>query len=433
MSFDPVYREPLDYVQLPVMYPAQARFPDPRVEDLPRAVEEALTLGGILDRVRSGSRVAVAVGSRGVARIPELARLVMQALRRVGAEPFVIPAMGSHGGATAEGQRQVLADLGVTEASVDAPIVSSMEVVELGRLAGDVPVCMDRAAYEADATVLINRVKPHTDFRGAVESGLAKMCVIGLGKVRTAEAIHAHGPTGLRGLIPQAARIVVERGRVIGGIATVENAYHEVAEVVGVPGEEIGGPVEAALLERARELMPALPFDQIDVLIVDEMGKDVSGTGMDTNIIGRMAIPGVPEPQRPLVKVIVALALTKATHGNAVGLGLADVITERLLNQIDWTVTRVNQITSGILALWRGKLPWVAPNDRAAIRLALRLCDRPDSEKARVVRIRNTLALDRLWISEALLEEARSRPDVSLGDAPVAWGFDGEGMLGGAL
>ncbi len=429
MSFDPVVREAFDHIPLPVMYPARVQFPAPEVRDLAEAVNEALRAGGILDRIRPGMRVAIGVGSRGVARIPELTRIVVEAVRRAGAEPFVIPAMGSHGGATAEGQRQVLADLGVTEESVGAPIRSSMDVVELDRLPQGVPVCMDRNAYEADATILINRVKLHTDFRGDTESGLAKMCAIGLGKRRTAEAIHAYGPNGLRDLIPPAARIVVERGRVIGGIATIENAYHGVAEVVGVPPEEIAGPVEQALLQRSKELMAVLPFDHLDVLVVDEMGKDISGTGMDTNIIGRMLIPGVPEPERPQINAIVTLGLTEATHGNAVGYGLADVITERFLREINWQITRVNALTAGILSLWRGKLPWVAPDDRAAIRLALRLCGRPDPENAQVMRIRNTLALDQVWISQALVDAARAMPNVTVGDAPMEWTFDADGRL----
>lgn len=429
MLSDHVLRDSLDHVALPVMYPARLLFPAPEVRDLTAAAHEALRAGGILGRVRPGMRVAVGVGSRGVARISELTRAVVGALRQLGAEPFVIPAMGSHGGATAEGQQRVLADLGVTEESVGAPIVSSMEVVELGHLPQGVPICMDRHAYEADGTILINRIKPHTDFHGPIESGLAKMCVIGLGKVQTAEAIHAHGPNGLRDLIPPAARIVVERGRILGGLATIENAYHRVAEVVGIPAEEIAGPVEQALLARARELMPALPFDHLDVLVVDEMGKDISGAGMDTNIIGRMLLPGVPEPERPQINAIVVLGLTEATHGNAVGLGLADVTTQRLLSQVDWQITHVNGLTAGIMSLWRGKLPWVAPDDRTAIRLALRLCGRPDPENAQVMRIRNTLALDQVWISCSLVDAARKMPNIVVADSPVEWAFDTTGHL----
>ncbi len=429
MTFDPVLRQSFDHIPLPVMYPAEVRFAAPEVRDLALAVYESLQVSGILTQVKPGMRIAIGVGSRGVARIPELACATVNAVRQAGAEPFLIPAMGSHGGATSEGQRQVLADLGVTEDSVGAPIRTEMDVVELGRLPEGVPVCMDRNAYAADATILINRIKPHTDFHGPIESGLAKMCVIGLGKVPTAEALHMHGPDGLRDLIVPAARIVVERGRVLGGIASIENAYHGVAEIVGVPAVDIGGVVEQALLQRSRELMAALPFDHLDVLVVDEMGKDISGTGMDTNVIGRMFLPGVPEPARPQINAIATLSLTEATHGNAVGFGFADVVTERFFNQMDWRITRVNALTSGVLGLWRGKLPWVTPDDATAIRLALRLCGWPYPEKARMMRIRNTLSLSQVWISQALLDAARATPHVTVAEQPIEWAFDAAGRL----
>ncbi|MCD6290391.1 MAG: DUF2088 domain-containing protein [Anaerolineae bacterium] len=429
MPFDPVLRESFDHIQLPVMYPAWVRFPSPRVGDLNEAIREALHAGGILDDIQPGMRIAIAVGSRGIARLPEMIRTVVEAIRAVGADPFIIPAMGSHGGATAEGQREVLESLGVTEAAVHAPIVSSMEVVELGHLSANVPVYMDRHAHEADGTILLNRIKPHTDFHGPIESGLAKMSVIGLGKQRMAETIHAYGPNGLRDLIPQAARVVIEQGHILGGIAIIENAYHDVADVAGVPPDGIGGVAEQALLTQARELMPSLPFDHLDVLVVDEMGKDVSGTGLDTNIIGRMLTPGVPEPAHPQINVIALLGLTEATHGNALGYGLADVITERCLNQIDWEATRVNALTAGIMNVWRGKLPWVARDDGAAVRLALRLCGRPDTENAQVMRIRNTLDIEQVWISEALVSIAQEMEHVIVREEPVAWDFDAAGRL----
>jgi len=429
MQLDPILRVPLDHVPLPQMYPATVRFPADCVADIGAAVQDALTAGSILTRLRPGMRVAVAVGSRGVAEVADVVRAAVAALRHARVEPFIVPAMGSHGGATAQGQQEVLAELGITEEAVGAPIRASMEVVELARLPQGVPVCMDRHAYEADATLLVNRVKPHTDFRGPIESGLAKMCVIGLGKIRTAEAVHAHGPAGLRDLMPQAARLVVEKGRVIGGLAVLENAYHQVAEIVGVPPAGIGREAEAALLTRARALMPSLPFARLDVLLVEEMGKNVSGAGMDTNIIGRMWVPGMPEPERPQINAIVVLGLTEATRGNAAGLGLADVITARLLTAINWDDTLVNALTSGVVALWRMKIPWVAPDDAAAIRLALRLCGRPDPENALLVRIRNTLHLGEIWISEGLRPLARELPHVEVGDRPTPRRFLPDGRL----
>lgn len=429
MPYDPVMRLPIGDVPLPVMYPATVHFATDQVHDLTWAVADALASGGILGRVQPGMRVAVGVGSRGVAEIAAITRAAVGALRRAGAEPFIVPAMGSHGGATAEGQRGVLAELGVTEETVGAPIRTSMEVVELARLPEGPPVNMDRHAYEADATLVINRVKPHTDFHGSIESGLAKMCAIGLGKVRTAEAIHAHGPNGLRDLIPKAARIVVEKGRVIGGLAVLENAYHQVAEIAGVPPAGIGTEAESALQARAKSLMPSLPFAHLDVLVVDEMGKEISGTGMDTNVIGRMLLPGLPEPESPQINAIATLALTAESHGNGLGLGLADVIPERFLASVNWEITHVNTLTSGFLCLWRTKIPWIAPDDQKAIQLALRLCGRPDPENALVVRIRDTLHLDEIWVSKALLPLASALPHVEVGDRPVSWCFLPDGRL----
>jgi hypothetical protein len=429
MQFDPVMRLPLGDVPLPVMYPATVRFPAEHVADINASVQNALATGGILGRVRPGMRVAVGVGSRGVAEIVAITRAAVGALRHAGAVPFIVPAMGSHGGATAEGQHSLLAELGITEEAVGAPIYATMEVVELGRLPQGPPVNMDRYAYEADATLLINRIKPHTDFHGPIESGLAKMCAIGLGKTRTAEAIHAYGPSGLRDLMPLAARIVVEKGRVIGGLAVLENAYHQVAEIVGVPPEGIGMEIEITLQARAKALLPSLPFEQLDVLVVDEMGKNISGAGMDTGVIGRMWLAGMPEPPRPRINAIVTLSLTAESHGNAAGIGLADIITERYLATVNWNDTLVNAITSGVFALWRTKIPWVAPDDGTAIRLGLRLCGRPKPEDALLVRIHNTLCLDKIWISEALRPLARALHHVEVSDRSVPWRFLPDGRL----
>ena len=406
MQFDPVIRDLSRFprVAVPPLHPVAFNWPAPDAGDIGTAVHAALARCA-LPRITPGMRVALGVGSRGIHGLPAIVRAAVDALRAAGAQPFVIPAMGSHGGATGDGQRAVLRDLGVTDASAGCPIVSSMDTVALGEVNG-APARMDRNAYEADATLIINRVKPHTSFGGPIQSGLAKMCAIGLGKQPVAEAIHARGPDGLRGLIPPIARIVIARGRVLGGLAILENAAHQTAEVHGLTGEEIGGPAETALLERARALLPRIPFDQLDVLIVEEMGKNISGTGMDTNTIGRLFIPGIADPGHPQVNVIVALDLTTETGGNANGIGLADIVTEKLLAKVDWDAVRMNALTSGLLGLWRVKIPWVAVDEEQAIQLALRMCGRPDSLGARVARIRSTLSLGEMAISEALMPEA---------------------------
>lgn len=406
MQFDPVIRDLSRFprVDVPRLHPVAFDWPAPNAGDIGAAVRAALARCA-LPRVIPGMRIALGVGSRGIHRLPAIVRAAVETLRAAGAEPFIIPAMGSHGGATGEGQRAVLGDLGVTESSAGCPIIASMDTIALGAV-GDVVARMDRHAYEADATLVINRVKPHTSFAGPIQSGLAKMCAIGLGKQPMAEAIHARGPDGLRALIPPVARRIIERGRVLGGLAILENAAHQTAEIHGLTGEEIGGPAETALLARAQALLPRIPFERLDVLIVDEMGKNISGTGMDTNTIGRLFIPGVADPGHPQANVIVALDLTAETGGNANGIGLADIVTERLLAKVDWDAVRMNALTSGLLGLWRIKIPWVAVDEDQAIQLALRMCGRPDSLGARVARIRNTLSLSAMAISEALLPEA---------------------------
>ncbi len=395
-------------------------FPHPCVTDIPAAVARALdSLPGLPARVK-GKRVAITAGSRGISGMPVILASLVERLRGWGADPFLVPAMGSHAGATAEGQRAMLADLGITEASVGAPILSSMETVELGRLPNGMPVYMDHHAASADAIVIANRVKPHTDFAGPIESGLAKMTVIGLGKLQGANTVHRFGVHGLRDLLPEAARLVCARAPVIFGLATVENAYHEVAQIAAVPPEGIAGPQEEELLQLAYRLMPRFPFAEFDVLIVEEMGKNISGSGLDPKVIGRVKVFGVPDLAPCAIRAIAVLRLTEESHGNATGIGLADVTTERLYRQIDFDSTYLNCITSGITGIQRAALPVVAPTDRAAIETALRACGRPDVENARVVRIRNTLSLGEMDVSLPLLSAAL--PGASL--TPLGAVFD---------
>jgi hypothetical protein len=273
----------------------------------------------------------------------------------------------------------------------------------------------DAEAATADGIVLVNRVKPHTDFHGPVESGLAKILAIGLGKRLGAVAIHSAGPSGLRSRIPPVARAAAQARPVLGGLAVLENPHEDVAAIVGLAPQEIGGRGEETLLERARQLRPTLPFDQIDLLIVDEMGKDVSGTGMDTGVIGRMHVPGVPEPMQPLIKCIVVLSLTPVSHGNAAGIGLADIVTARMAAAVDWQATWTNAMTAGILGPGRGRLPIVGANDDAAVRLGRLMCGVPLEQPARVARIISTKHLGELYVSRTLLAEA-TRPLEVIGD-----------------
>lgn len=355
----------------------------------------------------SGKRVAITAGSRGVNRIGETIAAVVRRVRDYGGDPFIVPAMGSHGRATVEGQVELLAELGVTPESVGAPIEATMDVIELGRMPNGMPVYQDRIAAAADAIIVVNRVKPHTDFVGDIESGLSKMTVIGLGKRTLADTIHRYGTTGLRDVMPEAARFICKHSKIAMGLAVLENAYDEVAEFVGVAPEDIGGAREAELLARSRGMLARIPFDDIDVLIVDEMGKNISGAGLDTNIIGRMRIWNVPDRPRPSIRTIAVLDITRESHGNATGIGLADVTTRRLVEKADFEALYLNGITSGIGGIMRSVIPIVAPDDRAAIMVAMRCCGRPDTANARAIRIKNTLKIGEIDVSEPLFAEIK--------------------------
>lgn len=416
---------------LPKMARVRQHFDAPRLEDIPGAVAEQLRL--LEGKITPGMRVGITAGSRGVANIAVILKAIGDTVCRYGGQPFIIPAMGSHGGATAEGQVDLLAGYGVTEASTGMKIVSSMEVRQIGQLGTEEDpgpaVYMSATALDADGLIICNRVKPHTDFRGDIESGLAKITAIGLGKHQGAKTIHSFGTRGLAHWMPQAAQLMVRTANVLCGLASLENAYDETARVQAIPAAAIGTEQETALLREAQSLMASLPFDAIDVLIVDELGKNVSGTGMDTNIIGRMMINGVPEFARPNVRIIVVLDLTEETHGNGIGVGLADIMTVRAARKLDLRAMYINALTSGIGGVQRARIPMCFPSDVDAICAGILTCSRGDLQNARVVRIKNTLEVGEMEISEALLEEARHNPRLEVLTPPAPITFDDEGTL----
>lgn len=387
----------MDY---PPLVKVRQQFCASRLEDVRAELQSQLEVCGV--GIRPGARIAVAVGSRGIANLAAMVRQVVAWVKSHQAVPFVVPAMGSHGGATAEGQQRVLEGYGIIESAVGAPIVSSMQTVSLPQGDAEVPVYFDAAAHGADGTILINRIKPHTSFHGRYESGLMKMIAVGLGKHAQALAIHKLGVCGLREVMPQVATEALRHGNILLGIAVVENAYDETMLVRAIPAARIAAE-EPALLETARAQMPKLPVADIDLLIVEEMGKNISGLGMDTNVIGRLKIPGQPEPESPHIRVIYARDLTAETHGNAVGMGLADIVTRRLFEKIDFAATYENASTSTFLE--RAKVPMIADTDRHAMAWTLRACGHPNPAGLRIVRIRNTLRLDLLEVSPAVLGE----------------------------
>lgn len=413
----------------PRMLPVRQKLDAPQVRDVAAATREALE--PLRDRISPGMSVALTAGSRGIHDKPEVLRATGAWLRSLGAEPFVVPAMGSHGGATAEGQVEMLRSLHVTEDSVDLPIRATMDTVELGRLPDGPVVHLDANAARADGIIAINRVKAHTDFQGEVESGLAKILAIGLGKQRGAEGIHRFGPRNLAVWVPRVARRILDSGAVLGGLAIVENAFDRAAGITLLEPDDIGGPGESRLLEQAKSLMAGIPFDELDVAVVDVMGKDISGAGMDTNVIGRMMIRGSQEFERPRIANIAVLDVTDSSHGNAIGVGLADFIPFRILEKIDLRSAYVNAMTSGLGGPQRGQIPMAMPTDRSAVAAALLTCGRADLERARVVRVRSTLDLEHLLVSESLRELVEADDRLSVSGEPVQMAFGDDGRIAG--
>jgi hypothetical protein len=381
----------------------------PMLADVAAATDATLASCGVA--IAAGAEVAIAVGSRGITDLATIVARVVAWVRAQGGVPFLVPAMGSHGGATAEGQREVLRSYGLEAPAIGCSVRATMEVVELPQGASPVKVVTDAAASRAAVTIVVNRVKPHTDFHGPYESGLMKMIAIGMGKQVQADALHAYGVRGLRELMPVVARQVLAHGNVVLGIGIVENALDATMEVRAVPAAQIPD-AEPDLLELARANTPCLAFDVLDVLLIDRMGKDVSGVGMDTNVIGRLMIAGEDEPARPRISMIGCHELTPASHGNATGMGLADVVTARLAQAVDDEVTRTNIITSGFLL--RGKLPVVAPDDRTLWEWCLRGAGVVDLTAVRAARIVDTLHCAEMWVTDAVLDGLAGDPRITI-------------------
>ena len=406
----------------PSFFRVRQNFPRPLEADLGAAVRRELT--PLLAKMPPGGRIAITAGSRGVSNISAVLAECVFLLKEHGAEPFIVPAMGSHGGATAEGQLGVLETLGVTEAAMGCPIRSSMEVIQVGTTETGFPVFQDRNASEADGVLVVNRVKPHTMFVDRVESGLCKMMVIGLGKQAGASKIHQQAlKTEMGRMILEATRILLAAGRprFVGGLALVENAYKDTAIVKGLSMENTDGFIDAesALLKRAYQLMARLPFDHLDGLIVDEMGKNISGSGMDTNVTGKK--DGMVTPS---IGAIYVRSLTPETKGNATGVGFADVIPRRMFSQIDLNATYMNAFTAK--RLQGGKIPLLAETELQAMQVLLgfRQAERPQS--ARLAWIRNTSQLAEFWVSTALQEEVLANNTLEILAGPLPLVYDGD-------
>lgn len=390
---------------VPTLREVRLAIPNPEpVADVVEAARSAVTstLGAA---VTPGMTVAVGGGSRGLTQRVDLLRGTILGLRDLGAEPFVVPAMGSHGGGTAEGQVTMLESLGMTEETLGAEIRATMATVEVARTASGMPIYLDEHAAAADRILPVNRIKPHTCFKGPIESGCTKMAVVGFGKQPGAAQIHSCGPVEMRERLMDGIVALRSTGRLLGGVSSLESAGGNVVDVRGLTSDDVGGEVERRLTERARELVPPLPFDEIDVLIIERGGKDISGTTMDPNVTGRYWVHGLDDLARPRVATIVLLGITEVSAGNVLGIGLADFIPVEVAARIDWQKTYLNCFTAGPSGVRRARMPMVLPDEASCVKAALSMCGKGVHEPKRVVRIRSTLHLTTCWVSESLLGE----------------------------
>ena len=411
---------------MPKMVPIRQKFLAAEIKDIPAEIRRLFHQEARMKGIKKGSRIAVTGGSRGIQAIDKITLAVIRGLQSLGAEPFVVPAMGSHGGATAEGQKKVLAGYGITEEAMGVPVRSSMEVEEIGKLENGVPVYLDKEALHSDGIVVVNRVKPHTAFKADYESGLIKMLAIGLGKHKGATAFHTCGIDMFGELLPQLGKVVLAKAPILFGLAILENAYDHPARFEIVWNQDLIAR-EKALLVEAKSLMPKIIPDNLDLLIVHELGKEISGSGMDPNITGRSSSPFFKKPDALKVQRIVVLNLTAATKGNACGIGMADITTQKVVEATDTDYTYINAITSGVLA--SARIPIHMPTDREAIQLALKTCARVEHPQSRIVWIKNTLSLERIFVSEAMLPEIRGNPQLEILGESKTMVFDERGNL----
>jgi hypothetical protein len=407
----------------PPLIPVDQHFERKRLTDIEGTVLDQLSL--IQDSWVAGKSIAITVGSRGITGIVEITTALVKGVRTKGGHPFIVPAMGSHGGATAEGQIKVLEGYGITESSVGAPIRSSMEVVEISKLDDGTPLYIDQLAASADGIIIANKIKPHADFKARYESGLVKMLCIGLGKHKGAVALHDHGFAKFFDILPKAAERLLDRLPILFGLAILENAYDDLMQIEIIPAANIMKR-EKELLEVAKGSIGKILLPEIDVLIVDEIGKNISGEGMDPNVTGRPG-SGLPGFDAPSIQKIVALDVTPQSHGNGVGIGSADITTRRCVENIDLGAMYTNAITATIVA--PAKLPMILNNDHDALCVALKTCNRVSPETIKVVRIKNTLEVHRIWVSPSLLDYVGTSHDLAVAGKPEPMVFDASARL----
>ncbi len=430
----------MNSAMLPRMVKVRQNFPNERIADLEHEVRNGVAACVRHRSLPPGAKVAITAGSRGIRHIVDILKYTVEALKHHGCKPYLISAMGSHGGGNKEGQAAVLTSLGITEQTVGAPVIASDETLLIGatsKQAAAAPyaglctveglqVYVAKEAMEADAVLVVNRIKPHTAFHGEYESGLMKMLAVGLGRAPGADSVHRLGADQMAQAIPSIAAHILSHAPIWGCLAIVENGYDEPALIQGVPAEHIPAE-ERKLLQIAKGYMPSIPVRDIDLCMIGEMGKNYSGTGVDTNVVGRMKITGVPEPAEPGIRYLAILGLSEPSHGNATGIGLADFTTRRVVKQIDWQATYLNCLTSGFTA--RAATPIIAQDDKDVLEKAMFALKTEHPEQLRLVILKNTLQLDELWVSESLYEELGNRPGIEAVGAPFPLTFAGDGAL----
>ena len=400
-------------------------FERPILGDVETEFIDRLRSSRVLTPVRPGMSIAVGVGSRGISNQTLVVRTLIREIKAMGAEPFIFPAMGSHGGATVDGQQNLLARMGITEQAMGAPVRATMDVVDMGKAENGLTAWFDAYAAAADGIVLVNRIKPHVSFRGKYESGLMKMIAIGLGKQKGAEACHQLGMERMLDNIVAVGRKALTTGKILFGIALLENAYHETCRIEAIPGHLIEAE-EVALQAEAKRLEPRILFDRLDVLVIDEIGKNISGTGFDNNVVGRYHLPHMTS-EGPFITRISVLDITDASHGNGNGLGIVDFTTERAFRKFSFEETYPNSLTSTVPT--SVKIPMVLENDRLAIQAAIKTCNITDFRNVRLGRIRNTLEVHQMEVSENLIPEARANPRMEIVSAPYDLAFNELGNL----
>lgn len=406
---------------LPRMFRVSQIFERPQVVDISATTLQELSAMGLRDKIRPGQKIGVTVGSRGIQNLIPILQLVVKVIKEQGGIPYLIAAMGSHGGGIAAGQKDLLDSLGITEKEIGAPLVTCDQCETIGYSSSGLPVFALKSALDMDGIFVVNRIKTHTSFKGTVESGLIKKLVVGLGGPKGAQQFHGFGPGELARLLLELGTVLLAQLPVLGGLAIIENAYEESAKIQGVAAEKMLEQ-EPELLVYSKSLMPALPTDQIDLLIIEEMGKNFSGTGIDTNIIGRARIHCVLEPETPSIKRIAILDISEESHGNATGVGMADFVTSRLVKKMDRPATYLNCLTSTFVV--RAAIPMYFDTDKKLFEAALfSLCSIP-TDQLRIVLIPNTLYLTECYVSETIALELSGKPNLKISDKPEAIQFD---------